>query len=140
MNKPITKTMRNLYKASVFLFTAATIGLASCKKDNNTPKAALRLSVADTGKTLSVVKGQTISVTVSNPGDGGFTYNDWQYNSTVLHLDSHIHTAPANSQSVGDFGTDTWQFTSLQSGTSILKLTATQSYTVTMFNDNIVVK
>ncbi len=119
---------------------AGTIVLASCKKDNNARQAALRLSVVDTGKTLSLIKGQTISVTVSNPGDGGFTYNDWQYNSTVLHLDSHTHTAPANAQSVGDFGTDTWQFTSLQSGTSILKLTATQSYTVTMFNDNIVVK
>ena len=132
--------MKNLYQTSLFLFIAAAFVLASCKKDNSTKQAALRLSVVDTGKTLSVLKGQTISVTVFNPGDGGFTYNNWQYNSAVLHLDSHVHTDPANTQAVGNFGTDTWQFTSLQSGTSLLKLTATQSYTITMFNDNIVVK
>ncbi|WP_183575972.1 protease inhibitor I42 family protein [Mucilaginibacter sp. X5P1] len=132
--------MKNLYKTALFLFAITTIALASCKKDNNAQQPALRLSVADTGKTLSVAKGQTIAITISNPGDGGFTYNAWQYDATVLHLDSHVYTATANPTLIGDFGKDTWQFSSLQNGTSILKLTATQGYTITMFNDHIVVK
>jgi predicted secreted protein len=127
--------MNNLYKIALVLFIATA--LASCKKDSNKP--ILRLSQVDTAKIAVVAQGQAVLITVNNPGDGGYEFNEWQYDTSILHLDSHIHTPPANAQSVGDFGTDTWQFTSVKSGTTSLKLTASRGSVdvITIFNDKI---
>ena len=106
--------MNNLDKIALVLFIATAI--AACKKDSNKP--ILRLSQTDTAKTAVVTQGQAVLITLSNPGDGGYEFNNWQYDASILHLDSHTHTAPASPQMMGDFGTDTWQFTSLKSGTT----------------------
>jgi len=133
--------MKRTYKPALFLLAIMMIAIASCKKDAASGKT-LTLTVADSGKTLSVVNGEKILVTLGNPGDGGFTFNAWQYNSSVLQLVGHTRNYPPANSPVGDFGSDTWQFTAIQSGTSTLKITATQSpvETVTMFNGSIKVQ
>jgi predicted secreted protein len=130
-----------IYKPALFLFIPILFAIASCKKDAVSGKT-LTLTVADSGKTLSVVNGEKILVTLGNPGDGGFTFNAWQYNSAILALDSHTRNYPPANSPVGDFGSDTWQFTAIKNGTSTLKITATQSpvETVTMFNGSIKVQ
>ena len=80
--------MKRTYKPALFLLAIMMIAIASCKKDAASGKT-LTLTVADSGKTLSVVNGEKILVTLGNPGDGGFTFNAWQYNSAILTLDSH---------------------------------------------------
>jgi hypothetical protein len=135
--------MKKIYPALLLVVVAAFFALASCKKDSNSNLPGIKLSVTDSAKTISVSPGQTISITLGNPGDGGYQFNTWQYNAGVLHLDSHTHANPANPMSmVGDFGTDTWQFTPLSSGTSLFKITASRGTTdvVTMFNGKISVK
>jgi predicted secreted protein len=127
--------MNHLYKVALVLLIATAI--ISCKKDSN--KAILRLSQVDTAKTAIVAQGQSVLITVNNPGDGGYEFNEWQYDASILHLDSHTHAAPTNASSVGSFGTDTWQFTSLKSGTTSVKLTASRGSVdvITIFNDKI---
>ena len=136
--------MKECYKSVLILFCVVTV-ITSCKKENSSSyQPTIKLSVADSGKTVNLAMGQTMTVTLSNPGDGGFNFDTWQYDATVLHLDNHTHTSPTNNEVIGDFGTDTWQFTSLKAGSSALKITATRGTTppttVTMFNEGIVVK
>jgi predicted secreted protein len=44
-----------------------------------------------------------------------------------LHLDSHQHTPPANQNLVGNYGTDTWQFSTLKTGTTTMHLSASRA-------------
>jgi predicted secreted protein len=129
-------------KQALVLMLVAGLALTACHKDHNVAVSSTQLTVSDTGKTISFTTGQTFAVTLDNPGDGGYSFNAWQYDASVLKLDSHVHTAPANPNVTGDFGIDTWQFTALKSGTTTLQITAsrTPQYTVTMFNTTIAIK
>jgi predicted secreted protein len=134
--------MRKEYKSLLLLCAVLLIAVASCKKEAQ----VLKLTAADSGKTSQASTGETIMVTVANPGDGGYTFDPPKFDGSILTLVNHTHQAPANSYSqtgiVGDFGTDTWQFTAKTSGTSVLTITATQSPTVvaTLFTGEISVK
>ena len=116
------------------------------------------LTESDSGKTIELIKDQSLTITLSNPGDGGYTFDDPQYDASLLQLDSYVHnssvsastTVPDNSASAsttvpisGNFGTDVWQFSPLKSGTSDLVITATRPWsgggTVTMFKISVVV-
>jgi len=104
-----------------------TTTIFSCKKDNSQgTNATVKLGIADTGKIVAVSKGQTISVTLENPGDGGYSFNAWQYDNTVLNLNSHTHINPTNTNVAGDFGTDVWVFSTLKTGSSAVLLTASR--------------
>jgi hypothetical protein len=129
--------MRGLKYSLVLLL--AFFAFASCKK-NDQKLIIMSLTALDTGKTESLARGQTVKITLGNPGDGGFTFNTWQYDATILHLDSHSRILPTNTQITGNFGSDVWQFTTLKSGISTLKISATQGQagvTVNMFNDTV---
>lgn len=133
--------MRNV-KYSLILLLLAFFAFASCKKDSS-KSTVITLTAVDTGKTVSLAQGQLVKITLSNPGDGGYTFNVWQYDGSVLHLDSHSHIAPTNTEVTGDFGSDVWQFSALKSGTSTLKISATQGLageTIYMFNDTVKVQ
>ena len=126
----------------------AALSLGACKKENtNVSKADVVLSVTDTGRTVSVNKGQTISVTVGNPSDGGYFFDPVIYTSTILSLNSHTQAAPKpdpNGQiRDGDGGTDTWTFTAIQTGQTSIKITASRPKgveTIGIFNGTIMVK
>lgn len=126
---------------AILLIVVATI--VSCKKDNaQSVNANVKLTVTDTGKVVAVSKGQTISITLGNPGDGGYSFNNWQYDNTILNLNSHTHINPTTSNLVGDFGSDVWVFSAIKTGTSTMLLTASRgtTSTVTSFNGTVSVK
>lgn len=125
---------------TVYLLVAVLFALTACKK--NSSGLTVQLSGADSNKTINVVNGEKILITLGNPGDGGYNFDNWQYNSSVLKLVSHTHNAPANSDRIGDFGSDTWQFTAIASGTSTMKITAARNAVdvVTMFRGTIQVQ
>ncbi|MFI5158102.1 MAG: protease inhibitor I42 family protein [Sphingobacteriales bacterium] len=114
-----------MYRIKICLLALLIITFASCKKDSNSG-ASLQLTTSDNGKSATVKKGQTISITLGNPGDGGFSFNTWQYDSSILQLNSHKHIPPANSQLVGDFGSDEWLFIALKSGQTALSITVSR--------------
>ena len=126
-------------KRVFFLFIAASFALTACHKDSKVSTSSLKLTVADTGKLLTLVSGQTFTVILSNPGDGGYNFNTWQYDLTILKLDGHTYTPPPNNGKIGDFGTDAWQFTTIKAGTTTMKITASQNSanTVTMFSNTV---
>lgn len=132
--------MKRFRNPAVYITAAILFTITACKKEASS--VTLQLTVADSGKTISVINGEKILITLGNPGDGGFTFDNWQYNSSVLKLAGHTRNYPPANSPTGDFGSDTWQFSAIASGTSNLKITATQSpqYIVTMFNGTVQVK
>lgn len=127
-------------KTKPLLFMAVLLIIAACKKDAQSANG-ITLTDADTGKKLSLTSGQTFTLTLNNPGDGGYNFDSPQRDSSIIHLDKYEHKAPANGLT-GDAGSDTWQFTSAHAGTTVLKITASRlsGGTVVMFSDTLVVK
>ncbi|WDF56949.1 protease inhibitor I42 family protein [Mucilaginibacter sp. KACC 22063] len=129
----MTKNFAAIILISLFAF-------ASCKKDNNEPVKTL--TEYDSGKTLAVKAGQTFLLTLGNPGDNGYRFNDPILDASILTLISHSHKDPSNKSMMGDFGTDTWKFSAMKTGSSVLKITASRTKTdsIPMFTDTIAVQ
>ncbi|MDP9081398.1 MAG: protease inhibitor I42 family protein [Bacteroidota bacterium] len=117
--------------------------ILSCKKGNTNDMQMIQVDAQQNGKTIAVSKGQTIKITLGNPGDGGYSFNAPQYNSAVLSIGSHTRI-PSTTGAVGDAGKDSWEFKALTSGQSDLTFTATRgndaSSAITIFSGKITVK
>src|ERR1700758_1923741 len=94
----------------------------SCKKSGNNPYTPLQITVLDTGKTIDLKKGQSLKLTLANPGDGGYDFDAPVYDSSLLTLVKHTRTPPPSSNRVGDFGTDTWEFSGINTGSTTLRI------------------
>jgi len=132
------KTFTNLF-AALLVISSMT---AACKKSNTAPTDTIvNTTVTDNGKTIAVTSGQTVAVTLNNPMDGGYEFDTPLYDAGVLTLSSHTHT-PGNTNNIGDGGTDTFNFTSLKSGTTTLSITASRGKTdtISMFVAKVVVQ
>lgn len=67
--------------------------------------------------TVNIENGNILNVTLTNPGDGGYQFDEPSYDTTLLKLLSHEHTnAKDAAYMVGNFGTDTWKFEAISSG------------------------
>ena len=120
---------------------ACTCAISSCKKDQTKP--ILQIYAQDSGRTFTLSKGQSLKISLANPGDGGYNLDAPQYSPSVLKLNDHILIAPTRTDVIGDFGTDTWEFSALATGSSALTITATRPFDknnpVVMFTGTIVV-
>jgi predicted secreted protein len=100
----------------------------SCKKEQNTSiMAMVQLTEQDNGKSIIISKEQTIKITLRNPGDGGYAFNEPEYNSSIVSFNNHAHTLP-KTYAVGGFGTDTWEFRALKTGATKVTITAFRSF------------
>jgi predicted secreted protein len=132
-------------KLSLVIFTITLILITtSCKKSEETPMPAeVKITVQDNGKSLTLTKGQALNISLGNPGDGLYSFDAPQYDPTVLRFVDHLHQGPSNNN-VGNYGTDSWDFTALKTGSTPLTITATRgtdkSTTVTMLSNNVAVK
>jgi len=118
--------------------------ISSCNKAQDTPAPAqVQITAQQNGQPVALVKGQTLEVTLQNPGDGLYSFDQPIYGSAVLRFVEHLHQGPTNNN-IGNFGTDTWDFTAVKAGTTTLTITATRendkSTTVAMLTNNIAVK
>lgn len=100
--------------------------IASCKKDQKSNLPVVEVNAQDSGKPRSISQGQSLKVTLANPGDGGYSFNDPQYDPSVLKLNTHTHT-DGNVNAVGDFGSDTWTFSAVKHGSATVTITATRA-------------
>lgn len=135
--------MKSKLTCVLIIFITFTICNPSCKKaGNNLNSQVVQVDYNENGKTIAAAQGQTLTLTLGNPGDGGYAFDAPQYNTMVLSLINHTHIAPA-SNAIGDFGKDTWEFKALKTGTSALNITATRSFDknnpVVMFSGTITV-
>jgi hypothetical protein len=91
----------------------------------------IELSSVDDEKNVVVTKGQIIAITVRNPGDGGFRFDDPKYDSSILQLKNKTHITgmidpDVNVVRTGDFGEDIFEFESINIGKSKIDITASQ--------------
>ena len=132
-------------KLNLAIITLALLGFtSSCKKAEETPAPAkVQITAQQNGQPVALAKGQTLEVTLQNPGDGLYSFDQPEYNATVLRFVSHLHQGPSNNN-VGNFGTDSWDFTAIKAGSTTLTITATRgsdvSTTATMLSNSISVK
>ena len=134
-----------------YLLLAAAFFIAvSCKKSNAPvplnyllTSDTIKLSAVDSNKTISILNGHVVSITLNNPGDGGYTFDAPKCDTTVFRLINHIRVLPLLPYpvTVGDFGQDIFQFQALKSGTSNINITASRGpahlETVTMFRNKV---
>lgn len=103
----------------------------------------LNLTSSDSGDTFEIKRGQTFKVTLGNPGDGGYTFDDPEYDSSILKLLNHQHINPSYNAAVGNFGQDYWEFEAKNYGKTRLEITASRGWSgggsVSMFSSYIVV-
>jgi len=127
----------------VLILIVSAMFTVSCKKDGNNP-AVVEITQQSNGHTVDLSQGQTLKITLGNPGDGGYDFDTPQYQSSVLSLKSHTRNLPPANSPIGDFGSDTWEFSTLSQGSSVLTFTATRgsdkSSTVAIFTGTIAVK
>ncbi len=97
----------------------------------------VQLTAQNNGKTETLAKGQVFTVNLGNPGDGGYAFDAPVFDTNVLSISNHVHT-PSTTNAIGDFGTDTWTFAAIKTGTTTLTVTATRPFdktsTVKIFN------
>jgi len=74
----------------------------------------------DSNKTIEINKGDNIIVTLRDRGDGGYVFDNPQYDSQILKLIDHQDNPPAPDAPLGDFGTDTWTFLGIEEGSTDL--------------------
>ncbi len=138
------KIMKKLLMG-LFVFSLLTISCQAYASTIN--NSVLELTSSDRGQTFEVVKGQIISVTLCNPGDGGYQFDTPQYDSLFLNLISHVNI-PIQSNIYppmpgGCYGNDVFKFQVLNTGTSKLNINASQPWiggsTSNMFNSTFVV-
>jgi predicted secreted protein len=134
------KTKLNLavFSLTLILFTAA------CKKAEETPMPAeVKITAQQNGQPVTLAKGQTLDVTLQNPGDGNYSFDQPKYDATVLRFVDHLHQAPTNNKA-GNAGIDSWDFVAIKTGSTTLSITATRgsdkNTTVTMLTNNIAVR
>ena len=78
--------------------------VTSCKKGQHNPAIPMvEINAQDNGKTITVLPGESLKITLGNPGDGGYSFDAPQYDSSVLTLAEHTHT-PSTTDATGDFG------------------------------------
>ncbi|MEI8130358.1 MAG: protease inhibitor I42 family protein [bacterium] len=80
------------------------------------------------GKVEALAVGQKFTLTLPNPGDGGYQFDNPEYDTSLVHLDNHTHLAPQANAPLGNFGTDIWEFTSLAKGSTDLTISASRSW------------
>jgi predicted secreted protein len=112
----------------ILMFLAFAVFILSCQKGQHVNLPYVQVNGADNGKTINLAQGQTLKVDLGNPGDGGYKFDAPQYDPSVLSLKEHTSTPPANTNVIGDFGRDTWEFSTLKSGNTSLTVTATRSF------------
>ena len=115
-----------IFIALVLISCKASHGITASAQANNTP--VLHLTEADKGKTISVKKNQKIELTLRHPGDGGYSFNEPEINTSLLKLESHVHHAATKYAKPGDFGNDVWVFTPVGTGQADLTITASRSW------------
>jgi predicted secreted protein len=104
----------------------------------------LTLTSKDNGKTFTILKEQMATITLCNPGDGGYQFDTPQYDSSVLQLTSHTNIPINNPTGYvgGCYGNDVFEFKASNAGSSKLVITASRGTTdiINMFSATIVVQ
>ena len=118
-------------KLSLFVFAALIVVAGILVYKNRTEVTHYDTALIDdtsNGKTETLHTGQQFTVTLPNPGDGGYQFDNPEYDTSLMHLDDHTHLAPESNVPLGNFGTDVWTFSALKAGATDLTITSSRSW------------
>jgi predicted secreted protein len=137
--------MKPLFKALFIIPLIVFPAINYCQKTMQNHNLQVKhLTESDSGKTLTISKGQIFTLTLPNRVAGGYRFDKAQYDTSVLRLDKYIERLPAANSALGSHGWGTWQFTVLRKATTTLKITASRPWhgggTITEFSSIVMVK
>ncbi len=76
----------------------------------------LKLTSANNGKVIQMKNNGKFTLTLNNKGDGGYSFEEPLFDSTVIRQVSHKHISATSGKGknaqpmVGNFGKDVWVF------------------------------
>ena len=96
--------------------------LSGCGLFSGSGGATLRLDLDREGSAAAALKpGETLLLTVRDPGAGGYQFSGASFDPAVLRLDK-FWTEPPNDPKPGDFGTAYFVFTALKEGSTTVEI------------------
>ncbi len=135
--------MKLAYIGILLFFPTGLLAISGCPKTMSDSQT-INLTEKDSGKKLTIEPGQEFTLTLPNRVDGGYRFDQAQYDTTILRLEKHVEQAPPANSALGAPGVAVWQFTSLKKGETALKITASRPWTkagvITEFENTIIVK
>lgn len=99
--------------------TVLGVNLATEKPNKQTPSTHY-LTIADKNTTVSMKKGDLLNLTLQDFGDGGYVWNLTQCDQNLLKKTEQFTWG--SSGMLGDFGKDTWVFSAVNTGNTVLLL------------------
>jgi len=108
--------------AIALIATGTVIGVnlsSQLQKKLSTPNIIF-LTEADNNTIVSLKTGDTLNLTLQDFGDGGYVWGIVQVDERILSQTNQFTWG--SSGLLGDFGKDTWVFTAVQTGSTLLEL------------------
>ncbi len=106
--------------AAVAAGTVIGVNLTSEKPMNKQTPSIVYINADANDTTVSVKKGDTVNLTLQDYGDGGYIWTITRIDEKLLFQTNQFNWG--GSGMLGDFGKDTWVFTSTQTGSTTLSL------------------
>lgn len=85
------------------------------KNNNQIINNTINIDSSLNNQSINVKKGNILNIILSNPGSGGYQFDDPEFNLNILKIKSHTHKDPTTNL-VGNFGEDEWKFEAINSG------------------------
>jgi predicted secreted protein len=130
--------------SSMLKFALVALAVVFAAWPKNEGKQMISLAGTDSGKILTIAKGQAFTLTLPGHQGGGYHFDKVQYDSTILKLQSHTDNPPPAGSSPGKPGAGIWHFTALKRGQTPLKVTESRPWTKTgviiEFENTVIVK
>jgi len=137
--------MKSLIKGVFVVFAMMFLSDTQCFQQPQPSKSQkINLTDDDSGKLLNVLKGTVFTLTLPDHVDGGYRFDEAQYDTSILRLEKYTEKAPPPNSAQGRPGLAYWQFIAVKNGETLLKITATRPWngggSVTIFENIVLVK
>jgi predicted secreted protein len=100
--------------------TVIGVNLSTEKQKNQPASMVFYLSAEDHNTTVSMKQGDKVNLTLQDYGDGGYVWTVTRCDEKFLRQINQ--STWGSSGMLGDFGHDTWIFTAMNTGSTILEL------------------
>jgi len=90
----------------------------------------------DNNSENSLYLGEKFKVKLSDPGDGGYVFNEPSFNQDVIKLLSHEDIKPTTEGLLGYFGYDIWTFETVSEGSTDLAMSNQRPWEATAPRDS----
>ena len=112
--------------AAIAAGTVIGVNLSADKQKNSQTPMVFSLTQENHETTISLKKADMINLTLPDYGDGGYIWTILQCDENILHQTDSFQWD--SSGMLGDFGKDSWLFTAINPGNTLLELRCQRSF------------